>query len=188
MRQSARASAIRSFSLVADRAVRSLAPAPGSPKIPANFQVSRATSVWVSLAGQSVVELDARVGDPGACQPLARDKPSACRRLQGWTHSRPVAAGRFRRRIAGEAGRAGKVDGGVYVSRATPASVRSDRAGSRRRQAVSPGLQGGVQDCARVFATGPRRCPEVAVGPILPPSMPLVGRTPSIGVPFHLRY
>lgn len=180
--------------------------------------------------------------------------------------------------MAAGVGGAGKVDGGAYVSRATPERVRSDRAWSRGRQVVSSGpaetvygltagaplheaelsavrppgpagrlengphnrlyspsggpgsppglgsadgsaapsgrerrpcprvrpgspwgprgsrtnrsgrLEEGAQGGARVFAIGARRCPEFAAGPILPPSMPLVGRTPSIGVPFHLRY
>jgi len=55
-------------------------------------------------------------------------------------------------------------------------------------RAVRPGLSKGLGDGSRAPARSPSRCPEVAVGPILPPSMPLVGRTPSTGVPFHLRY
>ena len=74
---------------------------------------------------------------------------------------------------------------------ATPKRDPSRRSVSRIPAPETDRLQaarGGVRDRARVFAGRVRRCPEVAVGPILPPSMPLVGRTPRTGVPFHLRY
>ena len=69
-------------------------------------------------------------------------------------------------------------------------AARSTRWSARRRpvggpfRIPEPSPRGGSEGPA----AGCSRCLEFALGPILPPSMPLVGRTPDTGVPFNFRY